>query len=176
MTTYVALLRAINVGGRNRVPMEALRALFVRAGALDVRTYIQSGNVVFRCDDGAAVCAAVSAALWADLGVRAPIVVRTAAELREVVARTPFDPAATLTLHVYFLADRPDAARVAALDRHRSPGDSFVVVGSEVYVAFGVGAGASKLTVDWFDGCLGTTATARNWRTVCALVALSGGE
>jgi len=173
---YVALLRAINVGGRNKVPMEALRALFVRAGAQGVRTYIQSGNVVFRCDDGAAVCASVSAALFAELGVRAPIVVRTAAELREVAARSPFDPAATPTLHVYFLADRPDPSRVAALDPDRSPGDRFVVVGAEVFVAFGVGAGASKLTVDWFDRALGTTATARNWRTVCALVALSGGD
>ena len=176
---YVALLRGVNVGGKNRLPMKDLAAMFADAGCADVVTYIQSGNVVFRATDACAarVPAAVAKAVAERLAFRAPVVMRTAAELRAVARGNPFlkpgaDPDA---LHVLFLADRPAAARVAELDPHRSPPDEFEVRGREVYFRCPNGVGRSKLTNAYFDSKLATTSTLRNWRTVLKLVEMSGG-
>ena len=117
--------------------MKGLAKLFVAAGCAEVRTYIQSGNVVFRASDAAAarIGAAVTAAIEKRFGLAVPVVVRSAAELREVVRNNPFigkgDDGA---LFVSFLADRPDRGKVASLDPKRSPPDQFLVRGGEVYL------------------------------------------
>jgi uncharacterized protein (DUF1697 family) len=177
-STWVALLRALNVGGRNRLAMRELVATFEAAGASAVATYIQSGNVIFRSGarEAAGVAAHVRAALSDRLGVDVPVVIRTSAQLRAVARANPFlgdggDPAA---LHVLFLSGRPAASRVSALDPARSGPDRFAVAGREVYLHCPDGIGRSKLTGDYFEGRLATTATARNWRTVTALVEMAG--
>ena len=176
---YVALLRGINVGGKNKLPMLELARLFEAAGASDVRTYIQSGNVLFRAPQKVAsgLSSAVSKQIAARFGLRVPLVLRSAEELRRISARNPFlqrgeDPDA---LHVMFLADRPAPARVLALDPKRSPPDEFAVRDKEIYLRLPNGAGRSKLTNDYFDRALATTSTSRNWRTVLKLVELCGG-
>jgi len=176
--THVALLRGINVAGKNKVPMKELAAILAGAGCRDVRTYIQSGNVVYRAPTALArrVPAAVSAALARRLGLTVPVVTRSAAELDAVARENPFlragaDPA---TLHVAFLADHPSADRVAALDPKRSPPDTFEVRGREVYLCCPKGYGTTKLTNAWFDGKLQTTSTVRNWRTVLTLLEMAG--
>jgi uncharacterized protein (DUF1697 family) len=170
---HVALLRGINLGGR-RLPMKALADLFADTGCEDVRTYIQSGNVVFRADAKLAgrVPALVAKDISKGFGFDVPIVLRTAAELAAVVRNNPFlaakaDPK---TLHVAFLADRPSKQCVAALDPHRSPPDEFVVRGSEIYLRCPNGVGQSKLTNQYFDSTLKTTSTVRNWNTVMTLL------
>ena len=177
---HVALLRAINVGGTKKLLMADLRAMFEAAGCTDVRTYIQSGNVVFRAEAPLAerIPALVEAKIAATKGFEVPVVTRSAAELDAVVTGSPFlaagaDPA---HLHVGFLADAPTAARIAELDPHRSPGDAFKVRGREVNLHFPNGTARSKLTVDYFDRVLGTTITIRNWRTVGKLREMTGGD
>ena len=172
---YVALLRGVNVGGKNKLPMKDLAALFADAECTDVVTYIQSGNVVFQASEACAarVPAAVAKAIADGLGFRAPLVIRTAGEIRAVARGNPFlrggSSAEIDFLHVMFLADRPSPARVAGLDPNRSPSDEFRVVGREIYLRFPNGAARTKLTNAYFDSKLATTSTMRNWRTVLKL-------
>jgi uncharacterized protein (DUF1697 family) len=177
LITHVALLRGINVGGKNKVSMPDLAKGFTEAGASGVRTYIQSGNVVFDAPakDARRICTEIEEGLASRLGLRVPVVLRTAAALEKVSRTNPFlaegaDPAA---LHVMFLADRPKAKDVAALDPDRSPPDSFRVVGEEIFLHCPNGVGNSKLTNAWFDRALHTTSTSRNWRTLLALIELA---
>jgi uncharacterized protein (DUF1697 family) len=174
---HVALLRGINVGGKNPLPMKELAAMVEAAGASDVRTYIQSGNVIFRASPAIArgVAAAVSAAIAGRFGFTAPVVTRSAAELEAIAESNPFlgrgaDPA---TLHVVFLADEPAPERVAALDPRRSPPDELEVRGREIFLRCPNGYARTKLTNAYFDSKLATTSTVRNWRTVLQLVELA---
>ena len=176
-TAHVALLRGINVGGKHILPMKDLAAIFSAAGCTDVITYIQSGNVVF--DARAALArglpAAIAAAILSRFGHRVPVILRSAGELDEIVQANPFvatgaDPA---TLHVAFLAAVPDAARLAALDPHRSPRDELAAGKQELYLRLRDGVGRTKLTSAYLDATLATTSTLRNWRTVLALRDLS---
>jgi len=174
---HVALLRGINVGGKHKLPMKALAELFEEAGAADVRTYIQSGNVVFRADSAPVddVIAGVEQGIERRFGFGVPVVVRTATRLREVIDDNPFisTGADTQHLHVGFLADRPSDEAVASLDPTRSETDSFRVLGAEVHLHVPGGMGRTKLTTDWFDRRLGTTMTVRNWRTVNKLIEMA---
>jgi uncharacterized protein (DUF1697 family) len=174
--TFVALLRGINVGGKNKLPMKDLVAMFERAGCVTTRHYIQSGNVVFAAPPALAakIPAVVEAAIAKGFGLRVPVVVRSEKELRAVAAGNPFLDAGVDAdaLHVMFLADAPSRAAIASLDPDRSPPDRFVVKGREIYLACPNGIGRTKLGNAWFDAKLGTTSTARNWRTVLKLVAM----
>ena len=176
---HVALLRAINVGGTKKLLMAELRAMFEAAGCADLRTYIQSGNVVFRAEESLAarIPALIQAEIASSKGFQVPVVTRTAEELDTVVSGNPFLAAGAdpTKLHVGFLAEATDAARIAELDPNRSPPDTFEVRGREVYLHFPKGTARSKLTVDYFDRVLGTTITIRNWRTVGRLLDMAGG-
>jgi uncharacterized protein (DUF1697 family) len=177
--THVALLRGINVAGKNKLAMKDLVTVFTAAGCREVRTYIQSGNVVFEAAPGVAakVPAAVAAGIERRFGLKVPVVTRTAEELREAAEVNPFLKAGedAERLHVMFLADRPSEDRIAALDPKRSAPDAFVVIGRDVYLLLPNGVGRTKLTNDYFDRNLATTSTVRNWRTVLKLVELSAG-
>jgi uncharacterized protein (DUF1697 family) len=174
---HVALLRGINVGGKRILPMKELAGIFVAAGAMDVVTYIQSGNVV--CAASGAVAKklpeVVERAIEKRFGFSVPIVMRSAEELGEVTRKNPFlakVPGAE-RLHVAFLAGAPKAGGVAKLDPKRSPPDEFVVRGREIYLNLPNGAGKTKLTNAYLDSTLGTTSTMRNWRTVLTLLDLA---
>jgi uncharacterized protein (DUF1697 family) len=175
--THVALLRGVNVGGNNILPMKDLAAMFTAAGCSDVRTYIQSGNVVFKAGRALArrIPAVISAAISDRFGFQVAVVLRTADALREVAHSNPFLDAASdaSTLAVAFLADAPDVARVARLDPNRSLPDAFVVSGREIYLHCPNGFANTKLTNAYFDSALATTSTARNWRTVLTLVKMT---
>lgn len=175
-TPYLALLRGINVGGKNRLAMPALRELFVAAGCTEVQTYIQSGNVIFRADPAraASLPTEIAGRIAENCGYRVPVVLRRAQQLGAVIGANPFIAAgaAEETLHVLFLADEPSAQGIASLDPNRSIPDTFVVRGQEVYLCLPNGMGRTKLTNDYFDAKLGTVSTARNWRTITTLYAL----
>lgn len=177
MPTYVALLRGINLGG-NRLSMKDLAAAMEELGCARVRTYIQSGNVVF--DAPASVARSLAQKLEEDIQrrwkLKVPIVLRTAAELAKVAKDNPFlkAGAAPGECHVMFLADRPPAKDVAALDPERSPGDAFQVLGREIYLRLPNGMARTKLTNAYFDSKLRTVSTARNWRTVLKLLEMTG--
>lgn len=174
MKPWIGLVRGINVGGRNQLPMAGLIAAFEAAGCTDVRTYIQSGNVVFECDADMAANVAheVAELIEHRFGLTVPVVIRSADAFRDAVAANPFlgkeaDPA---HLAVGFLATSPSSSDIASLDAQRSDVDSFEVLGSEVYLHMPGGAARSKLTTAYFDRALDTTMTVRNWRTVNKLV------
>lgn len=176
MPRYVALLRGINVGGKNRLPMTELAAIFERLGAAHVRTYIQSGNVLFEASarTAAGLPSAVAAAIEERYGYRVPVVLRSASELARALEANPFlqRGVAPEALHVAFLAAEPTTGQLAALDPARSAPDAFEVHGREIYLHLPNGGARSKLTNDYFDRTLGTVSTIRNWRTVDALAAL----
>ena len=174
---YVALLRGINLGARNKVAMPALRSVLEALGHEDVVTYIQSGNVVFTAPSGsdAGLGAGLEAAIKEEFGFPVPVVVRTSKELGKVLDSNPFlaagaDPS---TLHVVFLGSAPAKAAVARLDPDRSPPDEFAAVGAEVFLHCPNGFGRSKLGLDYFERILGGPATIRNWRTVTKLVEMA---
>ena len=175
-TTAVALLRGINVGGKNKLAMKAVAEIFAGAGCREVRTYIQSGNVVFRAARLQGVAEAVRAAIEAEFGLQVPVVLRTAAEMAGAIANNPFlrQEIDAAWLHVMFLEDEPTAAQVAGLDHGRSLPDAFAVVGREVYLHLPNGAAKTKLTNAYFDSKLKTVGTQRNWRTVVTLAEMMG--
>jgi uncharacterized protein (DUF1697 family) len=169
---YVALLRGINLGPHKRMTMKDLVAVFEKHGCTDVATYIQSGNVVFSAPASMKVDAAeLAAKIEKKFGFTAPVVVRTAEEIEAVIARNPYagcDPEKD-PLHVSFLAAEPGAEMVALLDPERSPGDTYKVMGGEIYMMIPSGGANTKLTSQYFDSRLKTIATSRNWRTVLAI-------
>lgn len=174
---HVALLRGINVGGKNKLPMAVLAEMFSVEGARSVTTFIQSGNVVFDAPGTLAgtIGARIERRIEKQLSLRVPVVLRSAAELAAVAARNPFlaagaDPDA---LHVMFLAARPNAAQGRALDPARSPGDEFALVGRELYLRLPGGMARTRLTNAYFDKALTTVSTTRNWRTVLKLIELA---
>lgn len=179
MPNYVALLRGVNVGGKNLLPMAELARMFDAAGCADVRTYIQSGNVRFSASQAKAakLPGLISARIAEQFGYRTPVILRSADELGETIRNNSFLHAGAPEnhLHVLFLADQPDAAAVASLDPDRSPPDAFVVRGREIYLQCPNGAGNTKLTNAWFDSRLATISTGRNWRTVLKLFELAKG-
>ena len=175
--THVALLRAINVGGRNRLPMARLVAIFDEAGCHRVRTYIQSGNVVFDATPALAsrVPSLVSSLIAEQLGLQVPVVMRTAADVARIVSANPFvdTGADRATVHVGFLADAPPPAQIASLDPERSPPDECVVHDCELYLRCPNGVARTKFTTAYLDRTFGTTTTVRNWRTTLALLDLT---
>jgi len=176
-TRYAAMLRGINVGGKNLLPMKDLVTMFEGAGGREVATYVQSGNVVF--DAPASVVTRlpglVSEAIAERFGYQVPVLIRSGEELASIARSHPAlkrAPAAgedTKALHVMFLADRPAPEKLAALDPGRSPPDTFTVKGLEIYLHLPNGVARSKLTNAYFDAKLQTVTTVRNWNTVLKL-------
>jgi uncharacterized protein (DUF1697 family) len=175
---HVALLRGINLGGR-QLPMKALVAMFEDAGCTQVRHYIASGNVVFSAPASLAarVPELVGRAIVKGFGFESPVVVRTAAEMLAVAKAHPFEGKGVdpKLLQVGFLVAAPPKARVAALDPRRSPPDVFEVRGREIFAYYPGGIARSKLTNAYFDAQLGIVSTFRNWRTVGVLAGMTGG-
>lgn len=175
-----ALLRAINVGGANRIRMADLRALLEGLGHTDVETYLQSGNAAFTPADPAARESAVrrqlEQAITDELGLQVDVMVRTHAELAAVLARHPFEDRTDdpKQLHVSFLPEVPEPDRVAALEPPAGEGIELAVHGRELYLYTPQGLGRTKLTSAVLDRRLGVRGTARNWRTVTELVKLTG--
>ena len=170
---HVALLRAINVGGKNKLPMKDLAGMFTGAGCRDVMTYIQSGNVVFSASASVLkkLPGVVSAKIAEEFGHRVPVVIRSHEELAAVVNGNVLLQAGAeeKILYLAFLADVPGALAVAKLDPDRSPPDRFVVTGNHIYLHLLNGAAKTKLTNAWMDSKLSTISTMRNWATVLKL-------
>jgi uncharacterized protein (DUF1697 family) len=174
---HVVLLRGINLGPNRRVAMPRLREVLSDAGFGDVRTYVQSGNVVLDSDLSSARVADRSAALIAsEFGFEVDVIVRTRDEIAEVVRRNPLGTVASnpKRYQVSFLAAEPDPARVARLDQAAAPSERVVAIGREIYAWHPEGVARSKLwsALAAKDG-LGVPATARNWTTVTTLLQMA---
>ena len=181
MTTYVALLRAVNVAGQNRIPMAELRRALGGLGLTGVETYLQSGNVVFDAtgDDPAELGAAIHELIERELGHDVRVLVLTAAELARVAAEMPFVGAADFDdrcVHATFLSTPADEAGFAGLTLPAQPGERAQLAGQVVYLYLPHGYGRTKLNNAFFERALKTPATTRNWRTVLALAQMSARE
>lgn len=177
MQTWIALLRGINVGGKNILPMKELRALLEDLGFQNARTYIQSGNCVFESDDTEPRSPAerISDRIEGAFGFRPQIMVLTADEIKAAVTENPYleGPDDPKSVHLYFLSETADAADLGALARLQKPGERFALFGRVFYLLTPEGIGRSKLASQ-AEKCLGVAATARNLRSVKAIAELAG--
>jgi uncharacterized protein (DUF1697 family) len=171
-TAYVALLRAVNVGGRNKVPMAKLRDALHDCGYDDATTYIQSGNVVLTSASAATdVIDGVQRCIHDTFGFDVDVMVRSAAQLSGVLGHNPFltDDADPKTLHVGFFDAEPEADAVTELKIRAAEAfgdDELAVAGTEIYLHYPNGSGRSKMSGAALERLLGVRVTARNWRTV----------
>jgi uncharacterized protein (DUF1697 family) len=176
MQTFIALIRGINVGGNKLVKMSELKMRCEALGLGDVRTHLQSGNVVFRTaiKDRAKLAKSIEGAL----GVEAKVILRSAEELRKAIDANPMpevaarEPSAFI---VVFLDAKPSAAAMQSLrDAHAGP-ETMELKGAELYIHYGQGMGKSKLTNVLIERKLGVAGTARNWNTVTRLAEMAAG-
>ncbi|WP_196279230.1 DUF1697 domain-containing protein [Catellatospora vulcania] len=177
MKRYTGLLRGINVGGNKKIAMADLRKLVESLGHQDVKTLLQSGNVVFGSakSDQAALAEELEKAIEAELGMSVGCLVRDGADLARIIKANPLAEVADNPSRqfVVFLSGPVDAAKLAELDALARPGDRLVAGEREVHMWLPDGAGETKLTHTMFQKRLGVTiATARNWNTVTKLSAL----
>ncbi len=171
---WVVLLRAVNLGGRNKVPMPELRAVLAREGYASVRTYIASGNVLLAAGkDRAAVARSVERLIAERFGVETLAIVRTPRELAAVAAAHPFGDDTSRT-HVSFLAGAPEQAAAERLAEADHGSDRVHLAGSDVYLQYPDGVQRARLSAAKLERLLGVPGTARNWRTVTALADLAG--
>jgi len=176
MARHVVLLRGINLGSRNRISMPELRAALEDAGFADVRTYLQSGNVVLTSGKKPDGVARACERLIADrFGLDIAVVVRSRAELAAVVKRNPLGDAAKdpKRYQVSFLAEKLSAEVVRKLEALAQPPERLVVRGREVYAWHPGGVSRSKLWTQLAGKGLGVAATSRNWTTVTSLLDLA---
>ncbi len=172
---YVALLRAVNVGGTGKLPMAELRELVESLGYTNVQTYIASGNVVFDGRGSAeSIAKKIADALRTKRCLDTDVLLRTADELAPLVDDHAFKDrgASGSRLHVVFLSGAPTKAAIAKLDPTRSPGDELEVRGREIHWHTPEGAGQSKFSIAYFERTLGVAGTTRNHNTVTTLLEL----
>ncbi len=174
MTIWVALLRGVNVGGHNKVPMGALRQALADAGLGEVTTYIASGNLVLAADDDPA--GAIAAVITDSFGLDIAVLTRTADELRSAAGANPFaELAATApkAVHCFFTSTPVTAEVLDAFDGERYAPDRLDVAAGELFAAYPDGMARSTLTNVVIDRVAGGPTTARNWNTVGRLVELA---
>lgn len=171
MPRYVALLRGVNVGGKNKVPMADLRTLVESLGHTDVSTFIQSGNVIFTSSK-VVTPKSLEAAIAKQFGIQSRVVLRTKAELGKILKANPFTRADTSKLHVGFMVEKPPASVVKALDVDEFLPDEFAVHATELYLHLPNGMGRAKLP-PYLDRRLKVVTTVRNWNTVTKLLELA---
>jgi uncharacterized protein (DUF1697 family) len=178
MPTYIAMLRGINVGGHKAIKMEALRASFVALRLSNVKTYVQSGNVVFGAEIGSvpALSEKIEGRILQDFDFSVPVFLRTAKELQEIIRRNPFltDTAIDHSkLHITFLADVAPKMALEELQPLAAKPEQFRVIGRQIYLYCPNGYGRTRLSNTAIERKLSVGATTRNWKTVNTLLVLT---
>ena len=176
MTSFIALLRGINVGGRTSIPMADLRALAEEIGLSDVRTYIQSGNLMFEAEQPDGLEERLEAAIG-KMFLPVPVIVRSAGEWAGYAASNPFPEAAEAEPNrlMMMLSKRPPEADAAsALQERARDGERVAIAGGALWIHYPGGSGTSKLSPSLIDRAVGSPATARNWRTVLKICEMLG--
>jgi len=178
VTKYVALLRGINVGGHRKVPMADLRGLLERLGYDDVATLLQSGNVVFEAPERPTgeLIPILETAIAEEFGFEVPVMVRTGAELRAVVAANPLEVRDPARLAVAFLGGTLDPRVWAAIEPERYAPEELWAGERELYMYFPDGLGKARFDPSLLARRDGPRATVRNWNTVTRLAAMTGGD
>jgi len=178
MSAVIVMLRAVNVGGHNKIKMDALRALCESLGFENVQTYVQSGNVIFTTQERQLdrVARQIGDAIERQCGFRPDVILRTSSEMREVVRRNPFstrqDVEPGKLIVVFLAADPGPEARDKALAIKVAP-EELKMEAREYYIYFPNGQGQSKLPVAAIERALKTPGTGRNWRSVTKMLELA---
>jgi uncharacterized protein (DUF1697 family) len=177
MSTAISILRGINVGGKRKVPMEALKKCYESLGFQNVKTYIQSGNVIFdyKGGDTQGLAEMLERGIRETFGFEVTVVIRSKEEMLRVIRGFPFTSEEEDFAHVTFLSKTPASVPIEEIDMALGKGERFSVSGKEVYLFCPNGYGRTKLTNSLFEKKLNVAATTRNWRTVNALYALALG-
>ena len=178
MSIYVAMLRGINVGRGKVVKMERLRASLQSLRFGGVRTYVQSGNVVFEAEQKSAaeLSKKIEARILRDFGFAVPVILKTSKEIEQIVSDNPLVKERGIDrskLHVTFLSGAPATAAIKALEPLATSRERVRVLNREVYLSCPEGYGQSKLTNTTIEKKLSVVATTRNWRTVNALLEMA---
>ena len=177
--TYIAVLRGINVSGKNMIRMPELKSACEKEGFSDVLTYIQSGNIIF-CHETVkeeVLAEKVAGLIRNSFGLEVPVIVRNAVQFEEIASSNPFLDEAGIPegkLHVTLLSARPGEQRVKILEEVDAGTDRFILRGREIYLFCPGGYGNTKLSNTFFENKLKVTATTRNWKTITKLLELSG--
>jgi uncharacterized protein (DUF1697 family) len=176
MKTYIALLRGINVGGSHVLPMKELKVVLENDGCVDVQTYIQSGNVIFRSamSDAARLAKRITAAVSRSHGFEPRVLVLTRGEIESAATGNPFPEAVEnpKSLHLFFLTEIPKKPDLKSCEALKAKSERFELKGRILYLHTPDGFGRSQLAKR-AERLLGVEATARNWRTVTTLRAMS---
>lgn len=179
MPTYISILRGINVSGKKKILMADLKALYEGLGFTNVRTYIQSGNVIFESNNkehSRSMLQRIKNAITEKYGFDVPIMVRNAADFAEVIETNPFlqkENVDTKSLYVTFLAEVPSAEHLEQLAAVNYPPDQFEIIGRNIFIHCEK-YGRTKLTNTFFERKLKVTATTRNWKTINKLYEMAG--
>ncbi len=180
MAVIISMLRGVNVGGHNKIKMDALRALYASLKLRDAQTYVQSGNVIFRTDerDVSRLTKRIEDGIERKFGFRPSVILRTVGEMREVVARNPFakrrgiEPSKLL---VSFLASDPGEEAREKVRQMKGDPEELRIEGRELYIYFPNGIGRSKLPWAGLGKMLKTAGTGRNWNSVRKMLEMAEG-
>jgi uncharacterized protein (DUF1697 family) len=176
-SAYIALLRGINVGGHKIVKMDQLRKALEALKFEDVKTYVQSGNIVFKApaQPVEALERKIEKKVLHQFGFPVPVIVRSSKQLGDVIKKNRFPEIETSKIYVSFLSSVPESASVKRLDASKVVPDQFQYCGQEIYLYLPNGFAGAKLSVNAFEKVLSVSATTRNWNTVTRLYEMSLG-
>ncbi|MDQ6813715.1 MAG: DUF1697 domain-containing protein [Bacteroidota bacterium] len=179
MNTYISILRGINVSGHRKIAMSDLKDLYEDLQFKAVTTYIQSGNVIFKAAESAAkgdLPKKIEKAILEAYGFEVPVIIRTIAEIEQIIAKNPFLPDSNTDLeklHITFLSAMPDEEKLKSIATVDFSPDKFIINNREVFLYIPGGYGNTKLSNNFFEGKMKVTATTRNWKTVNKLLELA---
>jgi uncharacterized protein (DUF1697 family) len=178
MIQYIGLLRSLNVGPNNRIKMPELESLLKELGFSGLKSYLQSGNLVFGSDvtDPQIVASHIEEAITKGSGLEIRVVVKTQTEMLRIAGNNPFlkiDGIEAEFLHVTFLFEQPEERKTKLIEMIHDPRDSFKLAGREIYLYCPGGYGNTKFSNTFFEKKLGVAATTRNWRTVNVLASMA---
>lgn len=178
MQTYISFLRSVNIAGHNLIKMTELSELFKKMGFSDVKTYIQSGNIIFSISDdltSSDLSDNLEKAILGRFSLQIHVMTRTTRELSEMFSNNPylkepdFDPSKSAVL---FLHEEPSDAQIQKVKDINYPPDRFKIIGKEIFIYCPNGFGRTKIYTNFFEKKMGVIGTGRNWKTVTTVLNL----
>ena len=169
MTTCISILRGINVGGQKKIQMTNLKSLYEELGVKNVRTYIQSGNIIFESNEQKELVQHIEQKIFEKYNFHVPVIIRTIDEMEIVLNNNPFLNENNIDeskLHVTFLGKLSSREHIKKIETYNYYPDRFIISEKEVYLYCPNGYGRTKLNNTFFENKLKITATTRNWNTV----------
>lgn len=178
MTTYISLLRGINVSGHRTIPMDALKKCYVSIGYSNPQHYIQSGNIVFSSNekDSEKIADKITKAIAHDFGFEVPVLVRSNTAWQELIHRNPFLKNKDIDiafLHACLLEDTPNQKSLEIIGAGNYGQDRFELAGNIIYLFCPGGYGKTRLNNNFWESKLKTRATTRNWKTIQQLAVMA---